>query len=53
MTPKEGRTRVVAGDVVVIGGAALMVYGAWLAWEPAGFLLGGIAAIILAIAGGR
>ncbi len=33
-------------DLAGLAGAALLSYGAWLAWHPAGFMLGG--ALLLA-----
>ena len=33
-------------DVVVIAGAVSVSYGAWLAWEPAGYIVGGGMAIV-------
>lgn len=36
-------------DVLLIGGAAAIAYGAWLAWSPAGFIVGGVLAIAAAL----
>jgi len=36
-------------DVLLTGGAAAIAYGAWLAWAPAGFLVGGALAIATAL----
>jgi hypothetical protein len=33
--------------VCFIAGVALLTYGAWLAWEPAGFLVCGAALILI------
>ncbi len=30
-------------------GVALLAYGAWLAWEPAGFLMAGLALVLLPV----
>ncbi len=32
-------------DLVGLGGAASVAYGAWLAWPPAGFMVGGLFAL--------
>lgn len=39
---------ILANDGAGIGGAAIFSYGAWLAWHPVGFLVGG--ALLMAIA---
>jgi hypothetical protein len=31
-----------ASDLAVLAGAALFSYGAWLAWHPLGFMVGGL-----------
>jgi hypothetical protein len=36
-------------DVSVIAGAACLVYGAWAAWRPLGFILGGMGLIAAAV----
>lgn len=28
-------------DLLMVAGAALVSYGAWLAWQPAGFIVAG------------
>lgn len=32
-------------DLVGLGGAVSVAYGAWLAWPPAGFIVGGLFAL--------
>lgn len=32
----------VVRTAVALGGAAMLSYGAWLAWRPAGFIAGGV-----------
>ena len=36
-------------DALLIAGASSLSYGAWDAWHPAGFIVAGILAIILAL----
>lgn len=36
-------------DVLIIAGAASASYGAWLAWPPAGPLIGGMLLIVAGI----
>lgn len=33
-------------DGLLIAGASSLSYGAWLAWEPAGYVVGGALALI-------
>jgi hypothetical protein len=40
-------------DVAGFAGAALVAYGSWLFWEPAGFIVGGILLIAIAILFGK
>lgn len=36
-------------DIVAVVGGAVCVYGAWLAWHPLGYMLGGCAAAVSAV----
>lgn len=36
-------------DVVALVGVAGFVYGVWLAWEPAAFMVGGALAVAFAV----
>lgn len=36
-------------DCIGIAGAALLVYGAWLIYRPAGFILAGVLMMLVAI----
>jgi len=36
---------------IVIGAAGSIAYGSWLAWRPAGFIVGGVLILGLAIIG--
>lgn len=36
-------------DVVVVGSVACISYGAWLAYQPAGFIVGGLLMLALAL----
>lgn len=36
-------------DALGLAGAAAVSYGAWLAWAPAGFIVGGILAVGVSI----
>ena len=38
-----------APDAVVAAGAGITAYGAWLVYLPAGFIVGGIAAMALGV----
>jgi hypothetical protein len=38
----------VVWNMIGLGGAAMFIFGAWLAYPPAGFILGG--AVLLAVA---
>lgn len=40
----------VIADAMVLGGAAGLSYGAWLAWPPAGFMVAGVASLALGLA---
>lgn len=33
-------------DLLLIAGAAAVSYGAWLAWQPAGYIVGGALILI-------
>lgn len=37
-------------DILCVGGAVFLAYGAWMAWEPAGFMAGGALMIAGSIA---
>ncbi|MFG1349084.1 hypothetical protein [Xanthobacter autotrophicus] len=43
----------IAIDVVALGGAGSVAYGAWLIYAPAGFISGGFLLIIAAVAAAR
>ncbi|MCR4300899.1 MAG: hypothetical protein NUV51_04750 [Sulfuricaulis sp.] len=36
-------------DALLLGGSAGLSYGAWLAWAPAGFMVGGALLIIAGV----
>lgn len=36
-------------DVLLVAGAGSVSYGAWLAWEPAGFLVAGLLALVAGV----
>lgn len=36
-------------DVIGLGGAGSISYGAWLVYEPAGFIVGGVLMLAIAI----
>lgn len=38
----------IARDALGLLGALLLAYGAWMAWPPAGFIVGGVMAIMAA-----
>lgn len=38
----------IARDVIGLCGSGLLAYGAWLAWHPLGFIVGGVMSIIAA-----
>ncbi len=38
-------------DLMVLGGAACVSYGAWLAWRPAGFIVAGLFLLVPAVIG--
>jgi P27 family predicted phage terminase small subunit len=40
--------RAIAPDLLGLIGLALLAYGAWRAWPPAGFMVGGVGLIVLA-----
>lgn len=52
--PKLKLSREWAADALLVSGAALASYGAWLVYPPAGFILGGVlliaAGVLLALA---
>lgn len=33
-------------DFLLVGGAAALAYGAWLVYAPAGFIVGGLLALV-------
>jgi hypothetical protein len=39
---------IVVWNLIGLGGAAMFIFGAWLAYPPAGFVIGG--AVLLAVA---
>jgi hypothetical protein len=43
---KRDRAMALAPDFLLIGGAGGIAYGAWLAYPPAGFIVGGVFALI-------
>lgn len=43
--PKTG----IAPDLLGLLGLAVLAYGAWRAWAPAGFMVGGLGLIVLAV----
>lgn len=40
----------IASIVLELAGMAAMAYGAWLAWPPAGFIVGGLVVLLIATA---
>ncbi len=40
-------------DVSILGGAALLAYGSWLAYPPAGFIVGGLVVLCAGLNGSR
>lgn len=40
-------------DVFVLGGIGLTAYGAWLVYDPAGFMVGGASLAALGLLGAR
>jgi hypothetical protein len=44
---------VIARDLIGIGGAASVAYGAWMVYAPAGFIIGGILALLAAMISAR
>lgn len=44
---------VVTRDLAGLGGAALVAYGAWLIYVPAGFIIGGVLLILAAVLAAR
>lgn len=40
-------------DAAALVGSALVSYGAWCIYEPAGFIVGGLLLLALAVAGAR
>jgi hypothetical protein len=44
---------VIARDAVGLMGCGSIAYGAWLAWHPAGFVVGGLFAVAGALMGAR
>lgn len=40
---------IMARDLVGLGGAAAITYGAWLSYQPAGYIVGGLLAVIAAV----
>lgn len=40
-------------DGFIIGGMALLGFGAWLAWPPAGYMVGGAVMLALGVIGAR
>ena len=47
------RTREILADLILLGGFGAISYGAWVIFEPAGFISGGIGLILLAFQLGR
>ncbi len=45
--------RSLAADVALLGGAALLTYGAWLTYQPAGFVTAGALALLAGMSGSR
>lgn len=45
--------RGIRNDVALLGGLALVTYGAWLAWAPAGFIVPGILLLAVGVLGAR
>jgi hypothetical protein len=43
------KMRAIAPDLLGLIGLALLAYGAWRAWPPAGFMVGGLGLIVLAL----
>ncbi len=33
-------------DLLIVAGAASVAFGAWLAWPPAGYIVGGVLALL-------
>ncbi|MCX7177711.1 MAG: hypothetical protein NTX56_02750 [Proteobacteria bacterium] len=33
-------------DLLIVAGAASVAFGAWLAWSPAGYLVGGVLLLV-------
>lgn len=42
---KRERAKALAPDLLLVAGAASVSYGAWLAYPPAGFVIGGLFAL--------
>ncbi|MFA6047003.1 MAG: hypothetical protein WC718_18625 [Phycisphaerales bacterium] len=42
------RRRSALAVLLELAGVSIMAYGAWLAWEPAGWIVGGALAVVLA-----
>lgn len=53
LPPRLEFARSVAVDVVALGGAGLLIYGSWLAYSPAGFIVAGVLALGAGINGAR
>jgi hypothetical protein len=49
----ELKVRQILIDLSAIAGVALISFGAWLAWPPAGFLVAGALILAGALASGR
>lgn len=48
---KKGRAVELARDGAILAGAGLVVYGTWLAWSPAGFMVAGLFLLVPAAIG--
>lgn len=45
--------RGIAVDAALLTGAGLLAYGSWLAYPPAGFIVGGLVVLCAGLNGGR
>lgn len=52
-TQRGAIARGILVDVVALAGASLLAYGAWLAYEPAGFMVGGLVLLAAGVNGAR
>lgn len=49
----RGDLREILSSIAEICGIGAISYGSWLAWHPAGFIIGGLGVVLLGVASGR